>query len=109
VAPGSDQGSGRDSGGSIHNDLVIIGPGHDGGTTETATERRNRPASRYLMPLAFGLLIGATITGIGTSPNMLISQVRARSPGSPRKACDRTNDWTLPGVAPGRPMLTLAA
>jgi di/tricarboxylate transporter len=60
------------------------------GTTETAMGRRNRPASRYLMPLAFGSLIGATITRIGTSPNILIAQVRARSPGSSQKTCDRT-------------------
>ena len=38
-----------------------------------AAERRNRPVSRYLMPLAFGSLIGGTITQIGTSPNLLIS------------------------------------
>ena len=41
-----------------------------------AAERRKRPVSRYLMPLAFGSLIGGTITQIGTSPNILISQVR---------------------------------
>ncbi len=48
-----------------------------------AAERRNRPVSRYLMPLAFGSLIGGTITQIGTSPNILISQVRQETLGHP--------------------------
>lgn len=44
-------------------------------------ERDNRPASRYLMPLSFGSLIGGTITLIGTSPNLLISTVRQETLG----------------------------
>ncbi len=48
-----------------------------------AAERRNRPVSRYLMPLAFGSLIGGTITQIGTSPNVLISAVRQEVMGKP--------------------------
>src|SRR6185437_15264545 len=48
-----------------------------------AAERRNRPVSRYLMPLAFGSLIGGTITQIGTSPNVLISEVRQEVVGQP--------------------------
>jgi len=39
-------------------------------------ERAERSPSAYLMPLAFGSLIGGTITQIGTSPNLLISVVR---------------------------------
>jgi len=38
--------------------------------------RSNRSPSIYLMPLAFGSLIGGTITLTGTSPNLLISTVR---------------------------------
>ena len=38
--------------------------------------RSNQSPSIYLMPLAFGSLIGGTITQIGTSPNLLISTVR---------------------------------
>ncbi len=38
--------------------------------------RSQRSPSIYLMPLAFGSLIGGTITLIGTSPNLLISSVR---------------------------------
>ncbi len=55
-----------------------------------AAERRNRPVSRYLMPLAFGSLIGGTITQIGTSPNILISQVRQETLGHPYHLFDFT-------------------
>jgi di/tricarboxylate transporter len=55
-----------------------------------AAERRNRPPSRYLMPLAFGSLIGGTITQIGTSPNILISQVRQETLGHPYHMFDFT-------------------
>ena len=55
-----------------------------------AAERRNRPVSRYLMPLAFGSLIGGTMTGIGTSPNILISQVRQQITGHPYRLFDFT-------------------
>jgi di/tricarboxylate transporter len=55
-----------------------------------AAERRNRPPSRYLMPLAFGSLIGGTITQIGTSPNILISQVRQETLGRPYHMFDFT-------------------
>jgi di/tricarboxylate transporter len=55
-----------------------------------AAERRNRPVSRYLMPLAFGSLIGGTITQIGTSPNVLISQVRQEVLGKPYHMFDYT-------------------
>ncbi len=55
-----------------------------------AAEQRNRPASRYLMPLAFGSLIGGTITLIGTSPNILISQVREQVTGQPYRLFDYT-------------------
>jgi len=41
-------------------------------------DRDERSPSAYLMPLAFGSLIGGTITQIGTSPNLLISTVRDR-------------------------------
>jgi di/tricarboxylate transporter len=46
-------------------------------------ERSQRPPSRYLMPLAFGSLVGGTITQIGTSPNLLISSVRQDVLGRP--------------------------
>ena len=55
-----------------------------------AAERRNRPPSRYLMPLAFGSLIGGTITQIGTSPNLLISTVRQQVMGQPYHLFDFT-------------------
>jgi di/tricarboxylate transporter len=46
-------------------------------------ERGERSPSAYLMPLAFGSLIGGTITQIGTSPNLLISVVRQDFEGHP--------------------------
>jgi di/tricarboxylate transporter len=55
-----------------------------------AAERRNRPPSRYLMPLAFGSLVGGTITQIGTSPNVLISAVRQEVLGQPYHLFDFT-------------------
>src|SRR5690242_1303086 len=55
-----------------------------------AAERRNRPVSRYLMPLAFGSLVGGTITQIGTSPNVLISEVRQEVVGQPYHLFDYT-------------------
>ena len=48
-----------------------------------AAERSQRPPSLYLMPLAFGSLVGGTITQIGTSPNLLISAVRQEVMGQP--------------------------
>ncbi len=56
-----------------------------------AAERRNRPVSRYLMPLAFGSLVGGTITQIGTSPNVLISEVRQQVLGKPYHLFDFTS------------------
>ena len=55
-----------------------------------AAERRNRSPSQYLMPLAFGSLIGGTITQIGTSPNVLISTVRQEVMGQPYHLFDFT-------------------
>ena len=46
-------------------------------------DRNARSPSSYLMPLAFGSLIGGTITQIGTSPNLLISTVRQEVEGRP--------------------------
>jgi di/tricarboxylate transporter len=53
-------------------------------------ERSKRPPSLYLMPLAFGSLVGGTITQIGTSPNLLISAVRQQTQGRPFTLFDFT-------------------
>lgn len=55
-----------------------------------AAERGERSPSAYLMPLAFGSLIGGTITQIGTSPNLLISIVRQDLEGRPFALFDFT-------------------
>ncbi len=51
-------------------------------------QRSGRSPSLYLMPLAFGSLIGGTITLIGTSPNLLISTVRQQVEGRPFRMFD---------------------
>lgn len=45
--------------------------------------KSGRPASLYLMPLAFGSLLGGLITLIGTPPNIIIAMARAESGSSP--------------------------
>ena len=52
--------------------------------------RSSQPRSIYLMPLAFGSLVGGTITLIGTSPNLLISTVRVELGGKPFGMFDYT-------------------
>ncbi|MBS0320391.1 MAG: anion permease [Proteobacteria bacterium] len=66
----------------------------------STAQRSGRPRSLYLMPLAFGSLVGGTITKIGTSPNLLISSVREEL-GSPPFAL-------FDFVAVGLPLTTLA-
>jgi di/tricarboxylate transporter len=53
-------------------------------------ERSKRPPSLYLMPLAFGSLVGGTMTLIGTGPNLLISTVREQTEGKPFNLFDFT-------------------
>jgi di/tricarboxylate transporter len=65
----------------------------------TARRSRQSPSS-FLMPLAFGSLVGGTITKIGTSPNLLISSVREELGGAPFKLFDF--------VAVGLPLTTIA-
>jgi di/tricarboxylate transporter len=45
--------------------------------------RHKRSPSEFLMPLAFGSLVGGMATQIGTSPNLLISVVRRDMVGAP--------------------------
>lgn len=54
---------------------------------QTARKSGNSP-SIYLMPLAFGSLIGGTITLVGTSPNLLISAIREKETGQPFRMFD---------------------
>jgi di/tricarboxylate transporter len=51
-------------------------------------ERSKRLPSLYLMPLAFGSLVGGTMTLIGTGPNLLISTVRQEVEGKPFRLFD---------------------
>lgn len=46
-------------------------------------ERAERPASVYLMPLAFGSLLGGMTSLIGTPPNIIISTFRTQTGADP--------------------------
>ncbi len=43
--------------------------------------RSGTPASTFLMPMAFGALLGGLMTQIGTSPNIVVSRLRAEITG----------------------------
>lgn len=45
--------------------------------------RTGTPLSRLLMPMAFASLLGGLVTLVGTSPNILVSEVRERTTGEP--------------------------
>jgi di/tricarboxylate transporter len=45
--------------------------------------RTGTPPSRLLMPMSFGALLGGTVTLVGTSPNIIVSQVREEIVGRP--------------------------
>ncbi len=53
-------------------------------------QRSNRSPSLYLMPLAFGSLLGGMTTLIGTPPNIIISLYREEAVGSPFQMFDFT-------------------
>ncbi len=50
--------------------------------------KTEKPPSRVLMPLAFGSLLGGLITLIGTSPNIIVSQMREQITGEPFRMFD---------------------
>jgi di/tricarboxylate transporter len=45
--------------------------------------RTGTSPSRLLMPMSFGALLGGTVTLVGTSPNIIVSQVRQEIVGQP--------------------------
>ncbi len=45
--------------------------------------RTNTPPSSFLMPMAFGSLLGGIVTLIGTSPNIIVSRLRGEIVGEP--------------------------
>jgi di/tricarboxylate transporter len=52
--------------------------------------RTELPASRLLMPMSFGSLLGGLMTLIGTSPNIIVSRVRSEITGTPFSMFDFT-------------------
>jgi di/tricarboxylate transporter len=49
----------------------------------SVANRTGTPPSRILMPMSFGALLGGTVTLVGTSPNIIVSQVREQVLGEP--------------------------
>ena len=45
--------------------------------------RANTPPSSFLMPMAFGSLLGGIVSLVGTSPNIIVSRVREELLGEP--------------------------
>ncbi len=52
--------------------------------------RSNASPSLFLMPMAFGSLLGGLITLVGTSPNIIVSRVRQEMTGQPFSMFDFT-------------------
>ncbi|MBZ6077834.1 SLC13 family permease [Microvirga puerhi] len=52
--------------------------------------RTNTPPSSFLMPMAFGSLLGGIVTLVGTSPNIIVSRVRGELLGEPFHMFDFT-------------------
>lgn len=53
-------------------------------------KRSNVSPSVFLMPMAFGSLLGGLLTQIGTSPNIVVSRVRGEITGTPFSMFDFT-------------------
>ncbi|MBB4062997.1 SLC13 family permease [Gellertiella hungarica] len=53
-------------------------------------KKSGRSPSRYLMPMAFAALLGGLMTQIGTSPNIVVSRLRAEFGGEPFTMFDFT-------------------
>jgi di/tricarboxylate transporter len=45
--------------------------------------KTNTPPSAFLMPMAFGSLLGGIVTLVGTSPNIIVSRLRDELTGTP--------------------------
>lgn len=52
--------------------------------------RTDTPPSRFLMPMAFGSLLGGIVTLVGTSPNIIVARMRAEITGEPFTMFDFT-------------------
>jgi di/tricarboxylate transporter len=50
--------------------------------------RSNTSPSAFLMPMAFGSLLGGIVTLVGTSPNIIVSRLRGELTGEPFKMFD---------------------
>src|SRR5690606_12970041 len=50
--------------------------------------RSGSSPSCFLMPMAFGSLLGGIVTLVGTSPNIIVSQIREEITGEPFRMFD---------------------
>jgi di/tricarboxylate transporter len=50
---------------------------------QQVSRRTGAPISRLLMPMSFASLLGGLVTLVGTSPNILVSEVREQTLGKP--------------------------
>ena len=50
--------------------------------------RSGTSPSRLLMPMAFGAMVGGMVTLVGTSPNIIVAEVRAEMLGEPFRMYD---------------------
>ena len=80
--PGAGGGAHRDRRAQLglHEQRRRAGAVHAGGDLDVAPER---PLAVLLMPLAFGSLLGGTLTLIGTPPNTIIAGYRAEAGEAP--------------------------
>jgi len=54
----------------------------------TTAKRTGQPLSRLLMPMSFASLLGGLVTLVGTSPNLVVSEVRQQVLGRPYELFD---------------------
>ncbi|MBB4955388.1 di/tricarboxylate transporter [Agrobacterium vitis] len=54
------------------------------------SKKSGTPVSAFLMPMAFGALLGGLMTQIGTSPNIVVSKLRGELTGTPFTMFDFT-------------------
>lgn len=63
------------------------------------SKKSGTPVSAFLMPMAFGALLGGLMTQIGTSPNIVVSKLRGELTGTPFTMFDFTPVGAILAVA----------
>ncbi len=68
--------------------LAILMP-----VAQQLSRRTGTSVSRLLMPMSFASLLGGLVTLVGTSTNIIVSQVRDQDAGHARSACTTSRRW----------------